>query len=241
MIVDSTARYHLERSHAMETVLHRLASRIRQVPMKAEYGVVERGEAFSIRLGETHVMLPIIGTWPLADLTPTGVADMLDALAESASRPSSHAGAIEAYAHEAVCVAIANETIQEDAIRDAGGGFRVELCLDEGTHDPFLWIATGNPDDVSWDRLKTDPGLVETTPSIPCHFYEATRKDGSKVLVMTVSCSDSEGIEIPSLRIDPDVFVSVATRFDETIDPVSMLRMLRNATSPTVQGEAIRA
>lgn len=233
MITDTTAKHHLEQNHAMETVLHRLASDIRRTPDRARYGIVDHGGRFQIGLEDVLIRIPVIGLWPLRDLTPGGVADMLDALAEDASRPSSHEGAIQAYAHEALCIAIATETIQEDAIRDVGGGFLVELCLEEGTHDPYFWIGTNHPDRICYERLNVDPGHIESTPIIPCHFYEGKTEDGASVFIMTESCSDSEGIGITSLRIDPNIFASIATRYDENIDPVSILRMLRDATTPT--------
>lgn len=228
-----TARHHIERNHAMETMLHRMARNMRARPDRAEYGVGGRYGQFRIQIGTDRLEMPVIGRWPLEDLTPRGVAGMLDQLAYDASLPWSHQSAIEAYAKEALCVAIACDTLDEAAIRDSGGGIEAEVCFDEGTHEPFLWIATGDPADVQWERLKADNEQILAPCVVPCRFFERTRSDGSKAIVMTETCSDSEGIRIPSLKADAKLLVEVAARVDDTIDPVSLLRMLREATRST--------
>jgi hypothetical protein len=234
MLDPVTARYHVERDHAVETMLRRMASGIRRRPDRAEYGVGGRYGQFRITIGADRLEMPIIGTWPLDDLTPRGVAGMLEGLADDASLPSSCQSALEAYATEALCVAIARDALDEEAIRDGAGGLNAEVCFDEGTHEPFLWIATGDPDDVQWERLKADNDLIAAPYVVPCHFFERKRSDGSKAFVMTESCSDSEGIAIPSLKADADLLFEVAARIDGTIDPVSLLRMYARATRPTV-------
>jgi len=233
MLDPVTARHHIERNHAMETMLHRMARNMRGRPDRAEYGVGGRYGQFRIQIGTDRLETPIIGTWPLDDLTPRGVAAMLDDLAHDATLPWSHQGALEAYATEALCVAIASDTLDREAIVDGAGGLNAEVCFDEGTHEPFLWIATGDPADVQWERLKADNALIQAPYVVPCRFFERTRSDGSKAVVMVETCSDSEGIVMPSLKADAELLAEVAARIDETIDPVSLLRMLREATRPT--------
>lgn len=223
-------RHHVEANNSVRGTFALLASLLRRNPGRASYGVRGPYGRFHVQHGTTQIELPVIGTWPLQDLTPNGVADTLDRLVEDVQGSTSHCEMLEAYAMEALCAEIASEQMRDDVTMDSQGGFRVEVCFDEGSHEPFVWIATGDPDDVQWERLRSDNDLIEAPHVVPCHFFDHQRPDGTIATIMVESCSDSEGIEFPSLRIDPETFAKVAKRVDETFDAVTILRMLREAT-----------
>jgi hypothetical protein len=212
MLDPVSARYHVEANQAVRGTLSLLASLLRRSPGRASYGICGEHGRFVVEHGTNRVELPVIGRWPLESLTPHGVADTLDRLSDDARGSTTHQDALREYAMEVLCIAIATGQIDEETIRDAEGGFNVEVCFEEGTHQPFMWIATGNPEDVQWERLKVDEDLVEAPYVVPCHLFDRTRPDGTAATTMVESCSDSEGVAFPSLAVDPETFAEIARR-----------------------------
>jgi hypothetical protein len=184
--------------------LDELATAISENPAGMDVAVFLPSEAWSlptVRLGaigkDVNLVVPVIGQWPIDDLSPPGVVALLRELRNGVSLDlETHVDATSHHASAALALCDAEGTLPDSAFIRENGSCDMEVCIDDDLK-PTFWIASaegGDPDvQLPVDLAKLE-GLVGRM-LIPCHMYESSGDDW-----IGVSASDQEGISLVDLK-----------------------------------------
>lgn len=187
-----------------------MAAAIRHDPMDYGCSVIldhmRVPRSVTIRHRSSRIGLPVFGTWPIDDLSPSRISTLLDDLhSDSACRvgvTDAQSVALEPMASYALALASARRDLPEHFPYETDGSVEIEICMDDDQSYAF-WV---NLDDGSSTpyRLDVDDGalraLVGTMP-IPCHAWSMTDENGTMDCIGQ-SASDDGGIHVRARPLD---------------------------------------
>lgn len=156
--------------------------------------------------GDMRMCLPVYGTWPLDDLSPSGVADLLDDLhRDSGLRvgiPNAQAVGLESLTAHAFALAHAHRDPDPRIAYEADGSVEIEVCMEEGGTYAFWVNLADGPEGAH--RLGVDEAmltrLVGYVP-VPCHVWSVSDEHGCMDCIGQ-SASESEGIMVLARPLD---------------------------------------
>lgn len=170
--------------------------------------------------GPRTIGIPIIGSWPLDDLGPAGLVELVREIV--AGMVDDHEGSV--HDHAAIALAICDMTgdLPERIVRDAEGRTRVEVCLDDDAK-PIFWIEN----DEGFHRLRIDlPVLVSFAGRmpIPCHMY-GIEQSGRSFDTIGFSMNEEEGIVVHVRPLDAMRMLRLQRHVDEALEEARMIAL----------------
>jgi hypothetical protein len=157
-----------------------------------------------ISIGTMHIRLPTYRGWPLADVSPMGLAGALRTIADqaesSAGTINPHDSLVRRHAHAAVLIS-QQWGGMPDTVQRTEDGIEVETCLDPDGH-PIFWVQLEGGGHARIEVDADDLHAAAGPMPIPCHMSLPT-EDGREWIVIGPSMSDEEGIDVRVGRIDP--------------------------------------
>lgn len=151
--------------------------------------------------------LPVIGRWPIDDLSPRGLVALFDQLHGDAEKRAGMAApqrdGLDALASYVVALCRITDRLPPHMPFEQDGSVDVEVCRpDEGGYS--FWVVLRDGEDTFFE-LKPDPLILAkatTPPPLPCHVWPVTEEDGETDCVGP-SMSDQEGVMVQASPLDP--------------------------------------
>jgi hypothetical protein len=170
--------------------------------------------------GPRTVGIPIIGSWPLDDLGPMGLVELVREIV--AGMVEDHAGSVQD--HAAIALAICGMTgdLPEGIIQDAEGRTRIEVCLDDDAK-PIFWIEN----DIGFHRLRIDLATLVSFAGrmpIPCHMY-GIEQSGRSFDTIGFSMNEEEGIVVHVAPLDAMRMLRLQRHVDEALEEARLIAL----------------
>jgi len=153
-----------------------------------------------IGYGPRRLGVPIIGSWPLDDLSPLGIVELVREIVDG--MVVDHDQVVRHHAGVAVATCLAMGTLPGFVEARPDGSTQVEVCLEDDGR-PIFWVERDGSGhsarrlDVDLDVMRRFAGPMP----IPCHIY-GTEQGGRSFDVIGFSMSDEEGLEIHAPSLD---------------------------------------
>ena len=171
-----------------------------QIRCSVHLGSDDHNAKVILGYGARTLGVPIIGEWPLDDLSPDGLVQMVREIVDGMVKD--HGDVVTAHASTAVAICGIMGTMPEYDHAAKDGSFHVEVCLEDDA-TPIFWIENEKPGEAD-HRLPVDLAILEGFAGpmrIPCHMY-GIEQAGRSFDTIGFSMSDQEGIEITAPPLD---------------------------------------
>lgn len=170
--------------------------------------------------GPRTIGIPIIGSWPLDDLGPMGLVELVREIVDG--MVEDHAGSVQD--HAAVALAICGMTgdLPEGIIQDADGRTRIEVCLDDDAN-PTFWVEN----DLGFHRLRIDLATLASFAGpmpIPCHMY-GIEQSGRSFDTIGFSMNEEEGIVVHVGPLDAMRMLRLQRHVDEALEEARLIAL----------------
>lgn len=165
------------------------------------------------------VGIPVLGTWPVDDLSPTGLVELVREIV--AGIVPSHEDVVREYAATALAACVLQGLVPEGSLPADGGPSDIDVCMDAECA-PIFWLER---QDGGHFRLPIDLSMLESfmgpMPK-PCHIHDV-RVGDRWFDAIGPSANDEEGVTV---RVSP-------------LDPMTMLRLARHVEGLLEEARAV--
>jgi hypothetical protein len=167
-------------------------------PELLSQGIV--GRMTTIRHGNLKVHLPTIEGWTVDTSNASDIVSTLRELSDACHGYGSHRLDLHPVVTNAVMNAIVSGVMPDGVVTD-DGCHTVELCVDETTSQPVLYVAITRhgEDDMVPIPITRAPGMPAFR--IPCMMHERQDTD-MLVLTMCFAVNDTDGIVFDDVKVD---------------------------------------